>query len=71
MDEALSPKEMITGCNRKCPCRVWVQCRYYNRQKWLGFLKGMDIEKRYVPLHEWYDLYFKAQIEMPLAAMNG
>lgn len=71
MGEALIPKETaITGCNRKCACRLWVNCAYYNNQKWVKS-REQDIERRYTPYHEWYDVHFRAHIEMPIAGMNG
>ena len=53
----------ITGCMRKCPCRLWAQCSYYNVSKWKES-KGNRDEIR-EEINEWYENFFKYNPGMP------
>lgn len=50
----------MTGCKeRKCPCRMWVQCKEYMDKK-----RQEDRLKinSYEDLHVWYDIFFREHI---------
>lgn len=63
-------KTAINGCIKKCPCRVWVQCSYYNsarRKK----LRG-DKDSLFKEINEWYETFFKYKPGLPDATYaNG
>ncbi len=53
----------ITGCMRKCPCRLWAQCSYYNVSKWKES-RG-DEDSTWEEINNWYETFFKYKPEMP------
>lgn len=59
----------IRGCLRKCACRLWPNCRYYNNSRW-NELKG-DKEVLWEEIHDWYDNFFKYRPDMPDSNMNA
>lgn len=60
------------GCStRKCPCRLWVNCKtYIDIQKQQTRLKKKDINEAYKPIIDWYNQHFK-EIEMGNSIPNG
>jgi hypothetical protein len=58
----------ITGCNNNCPCRRWVNCRYYcdRRNERIGYKDKISID-----IWKYYNDIFKITFEMPIANMNG
>lgn len=60
----------IRGCGRKCACRLWPNCHYYNNSRWKE-LRG-DEEVLWQEIHEWYENFFKYRPDMPDATyQNG
>lgn len=59
----------ITGCNRKCPCRIWIQCHYYNNTKWNKSRRSEDEHTKII--WDYYDNIFRVTYDMPIANMNG
>lgn len=59
----------ITGCNRKCPCRIWIQCHYYNNKKWNKSRISEDEHTKVI--WDYYDNMFRVTYEMTIANMNG
>ena len=58
----------IGGCIKKCPCRLWPNCHYYNNSKWATLRKKGD----YIQIYDWYDTFFKYKPDMPDATYpNG
>lgn len=57
----------IRACNRKCPCRLWVNCGYYNKIRW----KGSHDDERLTEITEWYKSNFRMKYETPDAFPNG
>jgi hypothetical protein len=59
------------GCNKKCPCRIWIQCPYYvditEQQKRLKSKSDKTSEI----IHNWYDKYFRIKYEYPDGFGNG
>lgn len=49
----------MQGCapGKKCPCRTWAQCTYYNNLKYPSWNTDHLT-------HEWYDIYFRDTLEM-------
>lgn len=65
--DIIKPFERITtGCNRKCPCRVWHQCNYYNKIKWKKSRADKDEH-----IWEYYNNIFRITYDMPITNMNG
>lgn len=66
----ITPFERSTkGCYRKCPCRVWVQCNYYNKMR---RKKSRGDEKEYwKDIWDYYNNAFKLTIDMSVTNMNG
>lgn len=59
----------ITGCGRKCACRLWPNCHYYNRMRYKEH-RGDD-EKYWKDIWDYYNNAFKLTVEMPVTNMNG
>ena len=59
----------IRGCGKKCPCRTWPNCHYYNNSRWKE-LRG-DEELLWEEIHEWYENFFKYKPDMPDSNMNA
>lgn len=59
----------IRECARKCPCRTWLNCHYYNKGRW-KVLRG-DEELLWKEIHAWYENFFKYKPEMPESNMNA
>lgn len=59
----------ITGCGRKCACRLWPNCSYYNKMKWKKSRR--DGDETLKDIWEYYNNTFKLTVEMPIANMNG
>lgn len=60
-------KDVSKGCaDRKCPCRLWVNCSYYNCYR-MRVNKDNMIEE----IHEWYEVRFKGEEYLPDAIFNG
>lgn len=60
---------IITGCRRRCPCRLWTNCSYYKTSKW----KKLRIDENIIwkEIHDYYDNYFKFRSNMPESNMNA
>ncbi len=56
------------GCKeRKCPCRMWVNCsNYVDLQKQAWRLKNKEYD-----FDEWYRVNFRAEIKMGDVVVNG
>ncbi len=60
----------IRGCNKRCPCRTWINCHYYNKTRWKK-LRG-DKEIIWKEIEEWYENFFKYEDGLPDATYpNG
>ena len=60
----------IGGCMRKCPCRVWAQCHYYNSAKWKKLREDENL--LFEEINEWYENFFKYKPGLPDATYaNG
>lgn len=59
----------IIGCNRKCPCRTWINCGYYNDTKYIGQMR--DNEEYWTEIWEYFNNTFKLTFEMSITNMNG
>lgn len=58
------------GCMRKCPCRTWAQCHYYNNARWKK-LRGEE-DLLFQEINEWYENFFKYKPGLPDATYaNG
>ncbi len=57
------------GCNKRCPCRTWLNCHYYNGSRWKK-LRGNE-ELLWEDIHTWYETFFKYRPEMPESNMNA
>lgn len=66
-------KEYHNGCaTRKCPCRMWVNCKtYIDVEKQQNRLKKKDLIEYYEPITIWYKDNFKASIETDGSIGNG
>lgn len=69
IDLITSYKKGVTGCNRKCACRLWVNCRYYNNRKWKESRENED--EHMEAIWEYYNVIFRISYDMPIANMNG
>lgn len=57
----------MSGCNRKCPCSLWINCPQYidiQKQQYRLARKSYDCD-------EWYDLYFRTDFRIPDGACSG
>lgn len=65
--------EIGIGCQGNCPCRLMVNCSYYNTladtKRWKE-LRG-DEKKFLTGIWEYYVTIFKITFEMPESNMNG
>lgn len=58
----------MTGCNQRCPCRLWVNCDYYvdehERQR--------RVKEKYnnSSIQLWYETYFRHDWSMSDIAIN-
>lgn len=59
----------VRGCNRKCACRLWVNCRYYNNRKWKESIENEDEHMK--TIWEYYNSVFRIAYDMPMVSMNG
>jgi len=60
----------ISGCMRRCPCRTWAQCHYYNSTRWKK-LRGEE-NLYFEEINEWYENFFKYKPGLPDATYaNG
>jgi hypothetical protein len=76
---AMSPRSTITfdtyydtaisGCRRKCPCRTWAQCHYYNSAVWKTS-RGED-GTVWKEVHEYYETFFRTKYEQGELLGNG
>ena len=57
----------ITGCGRRCPCQLWINCDYYTDQKH----KAWRLSRKQYNFHEWYDEYFRDWFAMSGWMGNG
>ncbi|MCZ7393457.1 MAG: hypothetical protein ABOK23_08125 [Candidatus Methanoperedens sp.] len=58
----------MNGCKeRKCPCRVWVNCLYYIDMK----RQALRLKKKEYDFQKWYMDNFRGEIEMVDAIVNG
>jgi len=60
-------KEISFPCNRKCPCRLWMQCSIYNDKK---KREEMLKNKKY-DFHAWYENSMKNDCCMHDLYVNG
>lgn len=61
------PETAVTGCNRKCPCRMWVNCSSYVDQK----EQRNRLKRKSYRFEEWYKDHFREDIRMPDIAASG
>lgn len=59
----------VRGCNRKCACRLWPNCHYYNKMIWKKS-RGCDDEHMKI-IWEYYNDVFRITYDMPITNMNG
>jgi len=59
----------ITGCRRKCVCRLWLNCSYYNKIKWKKS-RG-DEDDILKDIWGYYNDTFKIEYVAPEAFPNG
>lgn len=61
----------VSGCNKRCPCRQWVNCAYYvdvtDQQRRLKN-KSTDTIKS---IHKWYEVNFRIKYEHADSVGNG
>jgi hypothetical protein len=61
----------IRGCNKRCPCRGWINCPAYvditEQQK---RLKNKS-DENYNDIHKWYETNFRIQYEHGEILGNG
>lgn len=50
-------KTQTRGCGKRCPCRTWINCHYYNNSRWKE-LRG-DENILFKEINEWYENFFK------------
>lgn len=67
MDLIVPYDNSLSGCNRKCPCRMWINCNYYNEKKWKELREDENMEA----IWEYYNSFFRIMYDMPIANMNG
>ena len=61
----------IKGCNRRCPCREWVNCpAYVDITEQRRRLKNKSDESFKI-IHKWYDVNFRIRYEYPDSFGNG
>lgn len=61
----------ITGCNRRCPCREWVNCpAYVDTTEQRRRLKNKS-EEAFKIIHKWYDVNFRIRYEHGDSIGNG
>lgn len=60
-------KTAVTGCARKCPCRLWINCDYYTEEKKRQERSG----KRVYNAEEWYSESFREEVRMPEICTSG
>lgn len=57
----------IRGCNKKCACRLWVNCHYYiDKKRQEERLKNKEYD-----FWEWYDTYYRSLPTLQDIAANG
>ena len=59
----------ISGCGRKCACRLWPNCHYYNSAVWKTSRGGDDTIWKEV--HEYYETFFRTKYEHSELLGNG
>lgn len=59
----------VSGCGKKCPCRTWTQCSYYNSVVWKESRVGNDATWKEV--HEYYETFFRAKYDHSELLGNG
>lgn len=69
IDLITSYDNSLFGCNRKCPCRLWVNCNYYNDKKWKD--TRVEEDEHMKAIWEYYNNIFRIAYDMPIANMNG
>lgn len=69
LDLIIQYEKKLTGCNRKCACRLWAQCGYYNKMRWKR-LRG-DEDEHMKAIWEYYNNIFRIAYDMPMVNMNG
>ena len=62
-------EKKVIGCNRKCACRLWTTCSYYNKMKWRKSREDEDEHMKTV--WEYYTSIFRITYDMPIVNMNG
>lgn len=59
----------ISRCKTECPCRIWSQCSYYNKNK---RKKSRGDEDEYMKvIWEYYNNVFRITYDMHIVNMNG
>lgn len=59
----------VRGCNRRCACRLWINCSYYNKMKWRKSIGDEDGHMK--TIWEYYNNIFRLTYDMPIVNMNG
>lgn len=63
-------EKRVTGCNKvKCPCRLWINCPYYQKMKWKKSRGNEDGHMKII--WEYYNNIFRLTYDMPIINMNG
>ena len=63
----MSYKYTTKGCiERRCPCRLWIQCKYYNEQKY-----KINRDEIYKEIMEWYTDHFHIDWKLCGDVANG
>jgi hypothetical protein len=62
-------EKYVTGCNRKCACRLWAQCGYYNKMRWKRLRRDEDEHMK--TIWEYYNNIFKIAYDMPMVNIYG
>jgi hypothetical protein len=66
--KSLSFQKTKRGCNRKCACRLWINCPYYNSTLKMNKKEKLKREKE---IEEWYSCSFRVHIEAIGDISNG
>lgn len=66
-ETAVKTATAITGCARRCPCRLWINCDYYTEEK----KRRERLRNKTYSAGDWYREKFREEVTMPDFSTSG